>query len=185
MKIPSMKMKINLVYRISSAGVGILVARSVGETWSKRAVRAGRAGEGHPTPLTSVPIKTQRWEAVSPSSAKRIVCAATLNKKWLTITKKCCKLVTKNVCWIAVPLSLLDAVIGSHSLDCSVILDFSIWKSSKLGMHKMELGDSVYAAERIMKKRIRKVSVIIWAGTLDLELRNLHARSHIAADFIG
>lgn len=28
----------------------------------------------------------------------------------------------------------------------------------KLGMHKMELGDSVYAAERIMKKRTRKVS---------------------------
>lgn len=27
-------------------------------------------------------------------------------------------------------------------------------------MHKMELGDSVYAAERIMKKRIRKVSFI-------------------------
>jgi hypothetical protein len=25
-------------------------------------------------------------------------------------------------------------------------------------MHKMELGDSVYAAERIMKKRIRRVS---------------------------
>ncbi|CAG9585660.1 unnamed protein product [Danaus chrysippus] len=29
----------------------------------------------------------------------------------------------------------------------------------KLGMHKMELGDSVYAAERIMKKRTRKVSL--------------------------
>lgn len=39
-------------------------------------------------------------------------------------------------------------------------LDFSISPPSKLGMHKMELGDSVYAAERIMKKRIRKVSFI-------------------------
>lgn len=27
-------------------------------------------------------------------------------------------------------------------------------------MHKMELGDSVYAAERIIRKRIRKVSFI-------------------------
>lgn len=55
----------------------------------------------------------------------------------------------------------LDAVKGLHLLDCSVfILDFSISPPSKLGMHKMELGDSVYAAERIMKKRIRKVSFI-------------------------
>ncbi|CAK1552202.1 unnamed protein product [Leptosia nina] len=40
-------------------------------------------------------------------------------------------------------------------------------QSSKLGMHKMELGDSVYAAERIMKKRIRKNKVeyyVKWKG---------------------
>lgn len=37
---------------------------------------------------------------------------------------------------------------------------FVLYQPIKLGMHKMELGDSVYAAERIMKKRIRKVSFI-------------------------
>lgn len=37
----------------------------------------------------------------------------------------------------------------------------------KLGMHKMELGDSVFAAERIMKRRIRKNKVeyyVKWKG---------------------
>lgn len=48
---------------------------------------------------------------------------------------------------------------GCSDLDCSVI-GFCIFPTIKLGMHKMELGDSVYAAERIMKKRIRKVSFI-------------------------
>lgn len=48
----------------------------------------------------------------------------------------------------------------------------------------MELGDSVYAAERIMKKRIRKVSVINCAGTLDKNCETC-MRDHISPDFIG
>lgn len=64
------------------------------------------------------------------------------------------------MCRIAVHHQL-DAVTGSHSLDCSVIWIFEFYKPSKLGMHKMELGDSVYAAERIMKKRIRNVSFLL------------------------
>lgn len=60
----------------------------------------------------------------------------------------------------------LDAVIGlPHYLNWIAVNFFgSFWNINcsftKLGMHKMELGDRVYAAERIMKKRIRKVSFV-------------------------
>lgn len=51
-------------------------------------------------------------------------------------------------------------------------------------MHKMELGDSVYAAERIMKKRIRKVSLFLLRKRTQhyiQRLRNSHPRSHITS----
>lgn len=58
----------------------------------------------------------------------------------------------------------LDAVNRiTIGLQCILDLIFGRYAPSrphKLGMHKMELGDSVYAAERIMKKRIRKVSFV-------------------------
>lgn len=61
------------------------------------------------------------------------------------------------------------SVKGSHILDCSVFWIWILYQIylTKLGMHKMELGDSVYAAERIMKKRIRKNKVeyyVKWKG---------------------
>lgn len=55
-------------------------------------------------------------------------------------------------------------------------------------MHKMELGDSVYAAERIMKKRIRKVSFVYIAITPQLILSSTNlaklARDHISAQLL-
>lgn len=85
---------------------------------------------------------------------KRIVRAATLNsdsvEECVPWQRMCIGLqcANKRMQWF-----------GSQYLDCSVI-GFCIFPTIKLGMHKMELGDSVYAAERIMKKRIRKVSFI-------------------------
>lgn len=55
---------------------------------------------------------------------------------------------------------ILDAVLTlDHITGLQCFSGFGFFTTpAKLGMHKMELGDSVYAAERIMKKRIRKVS---------------------------
>lgn len=115
----------------------------------------GTRGAGHPPP-TSVSTVPLRGEDVSLRAATRIVRAATLNSDSV---KKC--VVTENVYRIAVHYQT-DAVIWIAILGLQW---FWIWiplfkLSTKLGMHKMELGDSVYAAERIIRKRIRKVSFI-------------------------
>lgn len=72
--------------------------------------------------------------------------------------------------WIVTGKCVSDC--GAQQLGCSdrittiwiAVFLLGFWHfvpPSKLGMHKMELGDSVYAAERIMKKRIRKVSLLL------------------------
>lgn len=66
--------------------------------------------------------------------------------------------VTEDIHRIAVAIHL-DAVKGSHYWIAVFYLDWIELWTAKLGTHKMELGDSVYAAERIIKKRIRNVSI--------------------------
>lgn len=50
-----------------------------------------------------------------------------------TVLKKCCELVTKHACWIAVPLSLSDAVIGSHLLGLQCYIGFCNFETFQAG----------------------------------------------------
>lgn len=128
------------------------MAHSVGK---ERSTTGGARGAGASSPYFSFDCDFVRRGRAAACREK-----GSFTRQLWTVT------VWKGVLWQRMCIGLQCATkrmqwFGSQYLDCSDFgFGFFTFPTIKLGMHKMELGDSVYAAERIMKKRIRKVSFI-------------------------